>query len=113
MTIDNLRLIDISFPKNIVKAYKGPKFGIDGIRKLTKIQDRPLLGTIVKPKVGLNEIEHANVCGQAWNGGLDVVKDDENLTSMSFNKFEKRITETLKIRDKIESDSGEKKIYGG
>ena len=106
-----LRLLDISFPKSIVSAYYGPKFGIEGIRKLTKIEKRPLLGTIVKPKVGLNEIEHANVCGQAWRGGLDVVKDDENLTSMSFNKFEKRIKETLKIRDNIENETGEKKIY--
>ncbi len=109
--LENLRLLDISFPKDIVEAYKGPKFGIEGIRKLIKVENRPLLGTIVKPKVGLNEIEHAKVCGQAWKGGLDIVKDDENLTSMSFNKFEKRITETLKVRDTIENETGEKKIY--
>ncbi|HEY0090581.1 MAG TPA: RuBisCO large subunit C-terminal-like domain-containing protein, partial [Candidatus Lokiarchaeia archaeon] len=106
-----LRLLDLSFPKKIVNAYKGPMFGIEGIRKLTKIKDRPLLGTIVKPKVGLDEINHAKVCGEAWRGGLDIVKDDENLTSMSFNKFEKRIDETLKVRDKIEKETGEKKIY--
>ncbi len=109
--LDNLRLLDISFPKSMVEAYKGPKFGIKGIRKLIKVTGRPLLGTIVKPKVGLNEIEHAKVCGQAWSGGLDIVKDDENLTSMTFNKFEKRIEETLKIRDKVENETGEKKIY--
>jgi ribulose-bisphosphate carboxylase large chain len=109
--LKNLRLMDISFPTKIVDAYPGPKFGINGIRKLIKINKRPLLGTIVKPKVGLNEIEHARVCGQAWKGGLDFVKDDENLTSMIFNKFEKRIEETLKIRDKIEIETGEKKIY--
>ncbi|MFX1376011.1 MAG: type III ribulose-bisphosphate carboxylase [Promethearchaeota archaeon] len=109
--LDHLRLLDVSFPKSIVSAYKGPKFGIGGIRKLTKVEKRPLLGTIVKPKVGLNEIEHAHVCAQAWRGGLDVVKDDENLTSMTFNKFEKRVEETLKIRDKIENETGEKKIY--
>lgn len=106
-----LRLMDVTFPKDILNAYPGPKFGINGIRKLTKVINRPLLGTIVKPKVGLNELEHAKVCGQAWKGGLDIVKDDENLTSMSFNNFEKRVEETLKIRDKIESETGEKKIY--
>jgi ribulose-bisphosphate carboxylase large chain len=106
-----LRLLDISFPKSIIKAYKGPKLGIEGIRKLTKVKDRPLLGTIVKPKVGLDEVNHAKVCGEAWRGGLDVVKDDENLTSMKFNKFEKRVDETLKVRDKIEKEIGEKKIY--
>ena len=109
--LKNLRLLDITFPRDIVNAYPGPKFGIDGIRKLTKIQKRPLLGTIVKPKVGLNENEHAKVCGEAWSGGLDIVKDDENLTSMIFNKFEKRIEETLKVRDKVENETGEKKIY--
>ncbi|MFW9829309.1 MAG: type III ribulose-bisphosphate carboxylase [Candidatus Thorarchaeota archaeon] len=109
--LKSLRLLDISFPKDIVEAYRGPKFGIDGIRKITKIEKRPLLGTIVKPKVGLNEVEHAKVCRDAWIGGLDIVKDDENLTSMSFNKFEKRITETLKMRDKAEIETGERKFY--
>ncbi len=109
--IDNLRLIDIEFPKSMVNVYKGPKFGIKGIRKLLKVFNRPLLGTIVKPKVGLNPKQHAKVCGESWLGGLDIVKDDENLTSMSFNKFEKRVKETIKIRDKIEIETGEKKIY--
>jgi ribulose-bisphosphate carboxylase large chain len=106
-----LRLLDIQFPKDILDKYKGPKFGIKGIRHLTKVKDRPLLGTIVKPKVGLSETEHARVCGEAWKGGLDIVKDDENLTSMVFNRFEKRIVETLKIRDKVENETGERKFY--
>lgn len=110
-TLNNLRLLDISFPKNIVNKYKGPKYGINGIRKLLNIEKRPLLGTIVKPKVGLNEREHAKVCQEAWLGGLDIVKDDENLTNMTFNKFDKRTEETLKLRDVVEKETGEKKIY--
>jgi ribulose-bisphosphate carboxylase large chain len=109
--LKNLRLLDISFPKDIVDTYKGPKYGIEGIKALTQVKDRPLLGTIVKPKVGLTEIEHSKVCGDAWRGGLDIVKDDENLTSMTFNKFEQRIIETLKIRDKVEIETGERKFY--
>jgi len=109
--IENLRLIDVKFPKSILDVHYGPKYGIKGIRKITGIENRPLLGTIVKPKVGLNEIEHASVCGDAWMGGLDIVKDDENLTSMKFNTFQKRIVETLKVRDKIEKETNEKKIY--
>ena len=110
-TLNNLRLLDISFPKSIVNKYKGPKYGINGIRKLLNIEKRPLLGTIVKPKVGLNEKEHAKVCQEAWLGGLDIVKDDENLTNMTFNKFDKRNEETLKLRDVVEKETGEKKIY--
>ena len=109
--INNLRLVDIDFPKKFISSFKGPAFGINGIRKLLKVRSRPFLGTIIKPKVGLNEVEHAKVAYQAWSGGLDIVKDDENLTSMSFNKFDKRIKETLKLRDKAENETGEKKIY--
>lgn len=110
-SLKNLRLQDISFPKSIIKKFLGPKFGIQGIRNLLKIKKRPLIGTIVKPKVGLNEKQHAKVAYDAWTGGLDIVKDDENLTSMSFNKFNKRIKLTLKARNRAEKITGEKKIY--
>jgi len=109
--LNNLRLQDITFPKKIVDSFKGPAFGIQGIRKLLKVRDRPLVGTIVKPKVGLNEKQHAKVAYDAWIGGLDVVKDDENLSSMRFNNFYKRIKATLARRNKAENRTGEKKIY--
>jgi ribulose-bisphosphate carboxylase large chain len=106
-----LRFEDISFTKSLVQSFPGPQFGIEGIRKLTGVKDRPLLGTIVKPKVGLTSEQHAAVAYDAWTGGLDIVKDDENLCSMTFNTFEKRIRLTLAARDKAEKITGEKKIY--
>jgi ribulose-bisphosphate carboxylase large chain len=109
--LKNLRLQDIEFPKSIIKSFKGPKFGIKGIRRLLKVRERPLIGTIVKPKVGLTPDQHAEVAYNAWSGGLDIVKDDENLSSMKFNKFETRIKQTLRLRDKAEKETGEKKIY--
>jgi ribulose-bisphosphate carboxylase large chain len=109
--LNNLRLQDISFPKAIVKQFKGPKFGIDGVRKLLRIKNRPLIGTIVKPKVGLSSEKHAEVAYNAWLGGCDLVKDDENLTNQKFNCFEKRLKTTLKARDKAERETGERKMY--
>lgn len=109
--LDELRLEQFIFPKEYLKGFKGPLYGIQGVRAITKVQDRPLLGTIVKPKVGLDPIEHAQVAGEAWAGGLDIVKDDENLTSMSFNDFKKRVKKTFEKRDMIENLTGEKKIY--
>ena len=109
--VKNLRLQDISFPKSIIKKFKGPKFGINSIRKLLGVKKRPLLGTIVKPKVGLTPAQHAKVAYEAWVGGLDIVKDDENLSSMVFNSFEKRLKLTLKMRDKAERETGERKMY--
>ena len=59
--LENLRLIDIDFPSKLVKSFKGPKFGIEGIRRLLKVYDRPLVGTIIKPKLGLKTADHAKV----------------------------------------------------
>ena len=109
--LKNLRLEDITFSKKLVNSFPGPAFGIDGIRKLLKVKKRPLVGTIVKPKVGLDEKQHAAVAYESWVGGLDVVKDDENLSSMSFNNFYERVRQTLKARDMAEEKTGEKKIY--
>ncbi|NIO44666.1 MAG: type III ribulose-bisphosphate carboxylase [Candidatus Aenigmarchaeota archaeon] len=109
--VDNLRLEDIDWPVNIIRSFKGPLYGIKGIRKILKIPKRPLCGTIIKPKLGLNEKEHAKVAYEAWTGGIDIVKDDENLSNLRFNKFEKRVVETLKMRDKAERETGEKKVY--
>jgi len=109
--LKNLRLEDIAFTKKLINSFPGPAFGIPGIRKLLKVKKRPLVGTIVKPKVGLNEKQHAAVAYESWVGGLDVVKDDENLSSMPFNNFYERVRQTLKARDMAEEKTGEKKIY--
>ena len=107
----NLRLCDIAFPSELAKSFKGPRYGIDGIRKLLQVPQRPLVGTIIKPKLGLKTADHARVAYEAWAGGCDVVKDDENLSSQEFNSFEDRIVETLEGRDQAEAETGEKKVY--
>jgi len=109
--LKNLRLNDINIPSRLIKSFKGPKFGIEGIRNLLKVHDRPLIGTIIKPKLGLNTDDHAEVAYEAWIGGCDIVKDDENLSSQSFNPFEKRVLKTLESRNKAEEETGERKVY--
>jgi ribulose-bisphosphate carboxylase large chain len=102
---------DMRIPKKMLRSFKGPRYGIKGIRKMLKVKKRPLLGTIVKPKIGLNEKEHAKVAYESWIGGCDIVKDDENLTSQDFNKFKKRFLLTNAARKKAEKETGEKKAY--
>ena len=109
--IANLRLNDITFPKELISSFKGPQYGIQGVRELTGVHDRPLVGTIVKPKLGLVVRDHAKVAYDSWLGGCDVVKDDENLSSQKFNPFEERVIETIEKRDRAESETGEKKVY--
>lgn len=109
--VKNIKLLDINFPDSFMKTYSGPMYGINGVRKLMKVKHRPFVGTIVKPKVGLNEEQHSKVAYESWLGGCDFVKDDENLTSQPFNNFEKRIKLTLKQRDRVEKETGEQKMY--
>nr|VDD89078.1 RuBisCO long chain, Form III-b [uncultured bacterium] len=109
--VRNLRLEDVSFPKNLVKSFPGPYYGIEGIRKLLKVYNRPLLGTIIKPKLGLPPKEHALSAYNSWRGGLDLVKCDENLVSQDFNRFEERLSKTLEMKDKAEEETGERKGY--
>jgi len=107
--ITNLRLEDISFPKKYINSFRGPQYGIKGIRKYMKIKKRPMTATVPKPKVGMTTKEHTKVAYDAWSGGIDFLKDDENLTSQNFNKFEKRVKTCSRARDKAEKETGEKK----
>jgi ribulose-bisphosphate carboxylase large chain len=109
--IKNLRLNNIHFPRKIAKSFIGPKYGIEGVRDILKIYDRPIIGTIIKPKLGLVTKDHAKVAYEAWIGGCDVVKDDENLSSQSFNPFEDRVIQTLEARDRAQEETGESKVY--
>jgi ribulose-bisphosphate carboxylase large chain len=109
--LKGLRLNNVGFPLELLKSFRGPKYGIAGIRALLAIRDRPLVGTIIKPKLGLKTQDHAKVALEAWIGGCDIVKDDENLSSQRFNPFENRVLVTLESRDRAEKETGEKKAY--
>jgi len=109
--VKGLRLEDIRFPVKLLKSFPGPRFGIEGYRKILKVRKRPLVGTIVKPKLGLRTRDHARVAYDAWVGGCDLVKDDENLANQKFNPFDKRAARTLEMCDKAAEETGEKKGY--
>lgn len=109
--VNGLRLEDIHWPRKLAKSFRGPQFGISGVRKIFNVKKRPLLATVPKPKVGFYSSEHAKVGYDAWTGGIDLLKDDENLSSQKFNRFEKRLELSMKMRDKAEKETGEKKSY--
>ncbi len=109
--LKSLRLEDVVFPEDYLKHFKGPNFGIDGVRKKLKIFDRPITATVPKPKVGYSVEEYAEVAYESFSGGIDLLKDDENLTSLSFIRFEKRLEEVIKVMERVERESGERKGY--
>lgn len=105
----DLRLIDVSLPQEYIRHFQGPHFGMEGIRKMMGVHGRPLTGAVPKPKVGFSAKEHAEVAYETWMGGFDFAKDDENLTSTSFNRFEDRVREMTRMRDRAEEETGETK----
>ncbi|MDY6765809.1 MAG: type III ribulose-bisphosphate carboxylase [Candidatus Nanohaloarchaea archaeon] len=109
--LERLRLLDVAFPETVAGAFHGPQLGIEAVKDRAGVSDRPLVGTIVKPKLGLHADEHASVAYESWSGGLDIVKDDENLASMQFNQFDERVRQTLAAKEEAEDGTGEPKIY--
>ncbi len=109
--LDGLYIGDISFPEEFLKRFEGPALGLEGIRKYLGVRSRPLVGTIVKPKVGLAPAEFAEVAYKAWANGLDLVKDDENLVDQDFCRWKERFDRVFEVLDKAEKETGEKKVY--
>ena len=107
--LNNLKLIDATLPRDYIRHFRGPAFGMDGIRRMMKVKKRPLTGAVPKPKIGYSAAEHANIGFETWMGGFDFVKDDENLTSTPFNHFEERVKLMTKMRDKAEKLTGDVK----
>ncbi len=109
--VERLRLEDFQLPKVLVDSFSGPALGRDGVREMLGVKDRPLIGTIVKPKVGLSSEQFAEVLYEAMLGGCDIVKDDENLTNQEFNRFERRLKLSLEAAEKAQQETGESKGY--
>lgn len=106
-----LRVEDIYLPHDFIKYFKGPSKGISGVREIFKVYDRPIVGTVPKPKVGYSPEEVEKLAYDILSGGLDYIKDDENLASPSYCKFEARAKSIMKVIDRVENETGERKAW--
>ena len=109
--LKKLRLEDVIIPEKYARRFPGPAYGIEGVRKFMGIKKRPLTATVPKPKVGFNADEYAKIAEESLRGGIDLLKDDENLTSQSFIRFEKRLEKVMKVIERVEHETGEHKSY--
>ncbi|AFO56068.1 ribulose bisphosphate carboxylase, type III [Natrinema sp. J7-2] len=109
--VDSIRLEDCDWPESITSGFPGPQFGPSVAREKLDAGERPVLATVPKPKVGLSTDAHARIGEEAWRGGVDLLKDDENLTDQAFNPFADRLAESLAARDRAQEETGERKDY--
>ncbi len=111
--LKNVRILDIKLPKSFLSEFKGPRFGIEGIRKKvgTLSEGRAHVGTIIKPKVGLSPKETAEVAYNAGIGGCDLIKDDETLTDQTFCPMVERLENVMEKIDNIKDESDKTVLY--
>lgn len=113
MSMPYLKLLDIDFPKKFADKFKGPKFGIDGVREILNVHDRPLLNNMIKPCTGYTPDVGAKLFYEAAAGGVDIIKDDELIGGdRSFNKLKDRVIANMDAVERAKAaKNGENTMY--
>ena len=106
-----LKLMDLELPASYEGVFKGPRFGIEGSRKLTGVYGRPLIGTIIKPSIGMTPEQTAALVETLAAAGIDFVKDDELLGSSANSPFDKRVDAVMDVINKYADRTGKKIMY--
>lgn len=109
--LSGVRVEDVEFPKSMLDYFPGPRFGIDGMRSLLDRPKKPLVGTIVKPKIGLSPQETADYVYEAGMGGLTNGKDDETLVNQEFCPLEERVLAIAEAIDRVRDASGHRMMH--
>lgn len=103
-----LRLLDIRLPQAFADAYPGPRFGIEGTRRLSGVTDGPVIGTIIKPSVGFGPEETAALVATLCEGGIDFIKDDELQADGPHCPFDERVRAVMRVVNAHADRTGKK-----
>lgn len=89
--VTKCRLVKLDLPLTVTKHFLGPKYGITGFRQLTGQYNKPLFGSIVKPKIGITPEILLEMVKQMVDGGVDFIKEDEIMSNPSIAPLERRV----------------------
>jgi len=106
-----VRLVDVELPEAFSRKYPGPRFGVEGTRKLTDVYQRPLIGTIVKPSIGLQSGQYHPLIRELAEAGIDFVKDDELCASPDCAPLKERIKVVMEEINRAADRTGKKLMY--
>lgn len=106
--VSGLRLLDVHLPRPYGDAYPGPRFGVEGTRRLAGVEGRPLVGTIVKPSVGLSPAQTADLARGLAEAGIDFVKDDELIANPPWSPLEERVEAVMRAVSDVAERTGRK-----
>lgn len=106
-----LKLLDLRLPEAFAAAYPGPRFGVAGTRRLAGVEERPLIGTIIKPSVGFTPDQTAELVDQLCAAGIDFIKDDELQSDGPSCPFEERARAVMRVINDHADRTGRKVMY--
>lgn len=106
-----LKLLDVTFPPAFLNRYSGPQFGMGGTRQFCSVYERPVIGTIIKPSVGLSPEETANLVRSLAEAGIDFIKNDELQADGPHRLFFDRITAVMRVISESAEKTGKKVMY--
>jgi len=106
-----LKLLDIALPPAFLDAYQGPQFGVEGTRRLTGIYGRPIIGTIIKPSVGMSPKQTAAQVKMLAEAGVDFIKDDELQSDGPHCPFDQRVPAVLRVLNHFAQKTGKLPMY--
>ena len=106
-----LKLLDFTVPPSFAANFRGPKFGVAGCRRLTAVTGRPLIGTIIKPSVGLTPERTAAMVKELIEAGIDFLKDDELMANPPHSPFDDRVDAIMRVINAHAERTGKKPMY--
>jgi len=109
--LSGIKLLDVELPRAYAERYPGPQFGIAGTRQLAGVHDRPLIGTIVKPSVGLRPEQTADLVRTLGEAGIDFVKDDELQADAPHCPFKERVAAVMRVINELADRTGKKIMF--
>jgi ribulose-bisphosphate carboxylase large chain len=109
--ISGLRLLDFELPAGFEASFPGPGFGIAGTRRLAGVEGRPLIGSIIKPSVGLTPEQTGERAAALARAGIDFMKDDELLGSPPGSPLERRVAVVMQALEEVAAETGRKAMF--
>ncbi len=109
--LSGVRLVDLELPPAFAARYPGPGFGIEGTRRLAGVVDRPLIGTIIKPSIGLSIAELRPLVRDLALAGLDFIKDDELNADPPYAPLAQRVPAVMAEIERAADATGRKAMY--
>ncbi len=106
-----IRLLDLDLPSAFAERYAGPQYGVTGTRELLSRPDGVLLGTIVKPSIGLPVEELRIVVRELAEAGIDFIKDDELMGNPPHSPLVDRVAVVSEELDKVAARTGQRPMY--